>query len=157
MNISPMNQLRTTTVLSRLAFAMGIVGLLVISQFACAQVPVGHQHAVLMQKKLTATQEIVAGIAFENFDELAKQAQLLSLLSHEAGWNVIQTPEYIRLSDAFRGSTAQLKRAAEVKNLDAIGLAYIKISISCIDCHRHAKEELAKIGQRPAAEPTPRR
>lgn len=157
MNISVLNQLLRATVLSPLVLALGIVSLLGISGLACAQVPVGRQHAVLMQRKLTSTQEIVAGIAFENFDDLAKQAQLLSLLSREAGWNVIQTPEYIRLSDAFRGSTAQLRKAAEAKNLDAVGLAYIKLSISCIDCHRHSKEELARIGERPAAEPTPRR
>ena len=114
---------------------------------ASAQVPVGQQHGVLMQKKLTSTQQVIAGIAREDYKELAKQAQKLTLLSHEAGWNVIQTPEYIRLSDAFRSSTAQLKKAAESQNMDAVGLAYIKLSISCIDCHRHAKEELSKIGQ----------
>ena len=114
---------------------------------ASAQVPVGQQHAVLMQKKLTSTQQVVAGIARGDFQQLAKEAQKLTLLSHEAGWNVIQTPEYIRLSDAFRSSTTQLKKAAESQNMDAVGLAYVKLSISCIDCHRHAKEELSKIGQ----------
>jgi hypothetical protein len=71
------------------------------------------------------------------------------LLSQEAGWNVIQTPEYLRLSEDFRNTTGQLKQAAMEKNLDAVGLAFVKLSISCIDCHRHTKSELSRIGQRP--------
>lgn len=113
------------------------------------QLPVATpQHGLIMQRKLESAQLALAGIAREDFAQVEKHAQLLSLLSREAGWNVIQTPEYIRLSNDFRGTAKQLQESAKEKNIDAVGLAYVKLTISCIDCHRHVKQELAKIGQR---------
>ena len=111
---------------------------------ACAEQPTtGRQHAVLMEKKLASAQEVFAGLARRNFPEIEKQSQMLMLLSHEAAWNIIQTQEYLRLSDAFRATTKQLQRAAEDHDSDAVGLAYIKLTISCIDCHRYSDEQQA--------------
>ena len=110
---------------------------------ARAEQPQGRQHAVLMEKKLTSAQEALAGLARRNFPEIEKQAQMLNLLSHEAAWNVIQTEEYLRLSDSFRSTTKQLERAARDQEADAVGLAYIKLTISCMDCHRYADEQQA--------------
>jgi hypothetical protein len=102
--------------------------------------PTGRQHAVLMEKKLASAQQVLAGLARGNFSEIEKQAQMLNLLSREAAWNIIQTKEYMRMSDSFRDTTTQLSRAAENRNADAVGLAFIKLTISCIDCHRYAAE-----------------
>ena len=102
-----------------------------------------------MERKLESTKKVLEGIAREDFAEIAKQAQVLTLLSHEAGWNVLQTPDYIRLSEDFRSTAGQMKKSAEDGNLDAVGLAYIKLSISCIDCHRYAKQE--RVGRRPVS------
>lgn len=114
---------------------------------ATVQIPlVTRDHEVLMEKKLVATQKVIAGIAHEDFVKIEKQAQLLRLLSQEAAWNVIQTPEYVRLSGHFRGTADQLMRAAKDRNIDAVGLAYVTLSVSCIDCHRHARKELSRIG-----------
>ena len=127
---------------------MFAITVLVSSASCLAQVPASPNHKLIMDNKLTAAQKVMAGIAREDFAEIRKQAQMLTLLSHEAGWNVVQTPEYIRLSGDFRGTTTQLKKAAEAENMDAVGLAFVKFSISCIECHRHAKEELARVGDR---------
>ena len=104
-------------------------------------------HTVLMEKKLVAAQKVIAGIAHEDYANIQKQAQLLRLMSDEAAWNVIQTPEYVRLSEHFRGTADQLIRAAKDRNMDAVGLAYVTLSISCIDCHRHARAELSRVGK----------
>lgn len=110
---------------------------------ARAEQPLDRQHAVLMEKKLTSAQEVLGGLARRNFPEIEKQAQMLNLLSHEAAWNVIQTEEYLRLSDSFRSTIKQLKRAAEDGESDAVALAYINLTISCIDCHRYAEAQRA--------------
>ena len=114
-----------------------------------AQYPVTPAHNTLMEKKLTSAQQVLAAIAREDHDSIAKQAQQLRLLSQEAAWNVLQTSEYIRLSEDFRNTTDQLQAAAKHENVDAVGLAFVKLSISCIDCHRHVKNEMARVGMVP--------
>ena len=47
-----------------------------------------------MRAKLKHSQEIVEGLALENFDQIAKNAQRLALLSHATNWQVFQTEEY---------------------------------------------------------------
>ncbi len=118
-----------------------------------AQVTATPEHAAIMERKLLSANRVLAGIAREDFKEIAQQAQRLRLLSQEAGWNVLQTPEYLRLSKDFRSTTEQLEEAAERNNIDAVGLAFIKLSIGCIDCHRYARKELPRVGQRPLALP----
>ncbi len=129
--------------------------LLVTSSWA--QVTATPEHAALMERKLLSANRVLAGIAREDFKEIATQAQRLRLLSQEAGWNVLQTPEYMRLSEDFRNTTLQLEKAAAGNNLDAVGLAFIKLSISCIDCHRHARQELPRVGRRASDPPSSER
>ena len=126
---------------------MSVVFVVALSQASDAQIPATPGHGALMERKLASAQQILAGIAREDFAEIEKQAQRLTLLSQEAGWNVIQTPEYKRLSEDFRSASGQVKRSAAEQNIDAVGLAYVKLGISCIECHRHAKEQLIRTGE----------
>lgn len=128
---------------------MACLGLALAGGEGLAQFPATPEHNTLMEKKLVSAQEVMAAIAREDFDGISKQSQQLRLLSQEAAWNVLQTSEYIRLSEDFRNTTDQLQTAAKHENLDAVGLAFIKLSISCIDCHRHVKNELSRVGRIP--------
>ena len=116
----------------------GTVGIVAPIAELVAQVSISAQHPALMERKLESAQGLLAGISKTDYELIAKEAQTLHLLSREAGWNAIQTPEYSQLSDSFRSTAAQLERAAKDQNMDAVGLAYIKLTISCIDCHRYA-------------------
>ncbi|MEM7315593.1 MAG: hypothetical protein AAF497_20835 [Planctomycetota bacterium] len=129
------------------ASVAGIFALMQVDQTAVAQVP-PIRHKDVMEQKLDAVNKVMEGIARSNFDTIAKQSQKLHLLSREAGWNVLATPTYLRLSEDFRATATQLQNAAEKKNLDAAGLAYVKLSISCIECHRYARKEMPRIGLR---------
>ena len=140
-------------ILQRRMSLAAVALLLMIVVVVTAQIPATPEHAALMERKLAAAQEVLGGLARENFSAVEDNAQLLTLLSQEAAWNVIQTPEYRRLSEEFRGAAKQLKQAAEQQNIDAVGLAYVKLSISCIECHRHAKEQLTKTGLLPPSGP----
>ena len=128
---------------------LAIVAVLVImTAVSRGQVPLATpEHGVLMEKKLKSAQRVLAGVSREDLADVAKQARILMLLSQEAGWNVIQTGEYRRLSEDFRNTARQLEETAKDKNSDAVGLAYVKLSISCIDCHRHVRAERSRVGQ----------
>ena len=127
-----------------------LAALVLLTAIGRGQVPLTTpEHAVLMEKKLKSAQRVLAGVARDDYADVAKQARTLMLLSQEAGWNVIQTGEYKRLSEDFRNTARQLEETAKDKNSDAVGLAYVKLSISCIDCHRHVRAERSRIGQHP--------
>ena len=55
------------------------------------------------------------------------------------GWNVIQTPEYQQRSDEFRRHARALTKAAQDKNLDGATLAYVQLTLACVECHKHVR------------------
>jgi hypothetical protein len=60
--------------------------------------------AVFMKAKLTHSQQVLKGLATEDFDLIAKSAQAMSLLCEDEIWMVLQTPEYRERSAEFRRS-----------------------------------------------------
>jgi len=106
---------------------------------ANAQDPVEENAAPFMHAKLKHSQKVLEGLATEDFSLIAKSAQSISLLSQAAQWRVIQTPEYVRRSADFRRDVDALKQAGSDKNLDRATLAYVKVTLSCIDCHKYVR------------------
>jgi cytochrome c556 len=92
-----------------------------------------------MHAKLAHSQSILEGLAVENYDQIAKSSQSLTLLSEEAGWNVLQTAEYARQSDLFRRHTKALTEAARKHNLDGATLAFVQVTLNCVECHKHVR------------------
>ena len=92
-----------------------------------------------MRAKLTHSQEVLEGLTTENYDQIAKHAQELSLLSQAASWNVLQTPEYKQRSLEFRRSADALTKAAKKKNLDGAALAYVDVTLKCVNCHKYVR------------------
>ena len=94
-----------------------------------------------MQRKLDDSRDIISGLATEDFDRISKSAQDLMLLSHEADWNVFQTPEYLHMSSEFRSSAQRLRDAANAGNLDGTTLGYFEVTLNCVRCHRYIRAE----------------
>jgi hypothetical protein len=92
-----------------------------------------------MRAKLTHSQEIVEGLALENFDQIMKNAQQLTLLSHATNWQVFQTEEYLLQSREFRRSTEALRDQAKKKNLEGAVLAYMDVTMKCVNCHKYIR------------------
>ena len=93
----------------------------------------------LMQAKLEHSKSLLEGLATGDFAQLEKSASALTLLSLETDWNVIQTGEYRRLSEDFRRSTKSLKEMATAKNLDGATLAYVGVTMKCVECHKYVR------------------
>jgi hypothetical protein len=92
-----------------------------------------------MRAKLSHSQSVLEGLTTQDFDKIAKGAQEMSLLSLASQWQVLQTPEYVRRSGEFRREAGAIKAAAEKKNLDGATLAYLKATLSCIECHQYVR------------------
>jgi len=92
-----------------------------------------------MRRKLTHSQKVLEGLVTEDFDAIAQHAQELSLLSQAANWQVLQTPDYLDHSTEFRRAADRLRDAARKKNLDGSALAYVDVTLSCVNCHKYVR------------------
>lgn len=92
-----------------------------------------------MQRKLDYSRSVVSGLATENFEEIAKAAQDLMVLSHESDWQVVTTPQYLKSSSDFRETVARLRDAGKKKNLDGATIAYFELTLSCVRCHKQLR------------------
>jgi cytochrome c556 len=115
--------------------------LLLVPAFVSAQEPqpVRLSRPEVMKQKLESSQKVLAALALEDFDAVAANAQRLSLLTLEASWHVLQTPEYRRESDEFRRTADLLTTAARNKNLDGATLAYMQATMKCVQCHKYLR------------------
>ena len=92
-----------------------------------------------MKQKLKHSTSIVEGLATDDLKMIGDAAEKLLLLSHEADWNALKTPTYLKMSDEFRSSVKRLRKNADDKNLDGATLAYFEVTINCIRCHKHVR------------------
>ncbi len=92
-----------------------------------------------MQLKLKHAQKVLEGVATEDFDMIAKNSQKMSLLAQDANWRVFQTPEYRHHSADFQRISDSLTKAAKDKNGDAAALAYVQLTMSCVNCHKYVR------------------
>jgi cytochrome c556 len=92
-----------------------------------------------MKLKLQASQKILEGLVREDYEAMAKNAGELKLLSLDASWQVFQTSEYVQQSLEFRRTAEALAAAAKKKNLDGAALAYVDVTMKCVNCHKYVR------------------
>jgi hypothetical protein len=93
----------------------------------------------IMKLKLDYSHYILNGIATENYGLIAANAEKLSKLSQAAAWRARQTSDYEVLSAEFRRNADALAKAAKDRNLDAASLAYVQMTLSCVNCHKYMR------------------
>lgn len=129
----------------RLAVAAGIVVLAVAAvtgsrPTADESTTRPDQVAVFMRAKLAHSQNVLEGLAIEDYDLIDKGAQELSLASEDASWQVLQTEDYARQSADFRRSCDSLRKAAKSRNLDGAALAWMEVTMKCVQCHKYVRD-----------------
>lgn len=92
-----------------------------------------------MQRKLDDSRNIISGLALEDYELISKSAQDLMVLSQEADWKVLTTPEYLKMSSEFRDAAQRLRDNATDKNVDGATLAYFEVTLSCVRCHKYVR------------------
>jgi hypothetical protein len=121
------------TLLVVFAFGLGLVAV------AFAQDAGGDKTKAIMQAKLEHSQALLRGLATEDFNDLERHSSALTVLSLETDWNVLQTAEYRRLSEDFRRSAKSLTKSAKDENLDGATLAYVGLTMKCVECHKYVR------------------
>ena len=94
---------------------------------------------VFMRAKLDHSQKVLEGLTTEDFEMISKSAAQMEVLSQEAAWQVLQTPEYRQQSLEFRRATKSLKSAADKEDLNGAALAYVDLTMKCVKCHQYVR------------------
>lgn len=92
-----------------------------------------------MRLKLEYAQKVLEGIALEDFELIAFNAEKLKAISQSAEWQHRKSAEYQRHTGDFTRQAEALVKAAERKNVDAATVAYFQLTVSCVGCHRHLR------------------
>ena len=94
-----------------------------------------------MKQKLTYSQEILNGLAKEDYEVITKNAMAMQGLN-KIEMFVRQKPEGYRTQlKTFQFSVNELVRNAEDKNLDGATLAFTQMTISCVNCHKEIRKQ----------------
>jgi hypothetical protein len=116
-------------------------GLLAAAVLAQESAPKADAVADFMRAKLGHSQHVLEGLSLEDYDLIARGAQELALASQASSWQVLQTEEYARQSGEFRRSCDSLRSAAKAKNLDGAALAWMEVTMKCIQCHKYVRDQ----------------
>jgi cytochrome c556 len=66
----------------------------------------------------------------------------LSAMTQEADWRAFENPDYEQNSATFRRQVDALVKSARNKNLDGATLAYVRMTMSCVDCHKFVRGKI---------------
>lgn len=102
-----------------------------------------------MREKLKHSQKLLEALALEDYFALTQESQKLRALTDKAKWQAFQNPDYDHFSAAFRRHVDALAKAAKEKDLDAATLAYVRVTMSCVDCHKFVRGKLIGSIERP--------
>ncbi|MFO0948210.1 MAG: hypothetical protein U1D30_20190 [Planctomycetota bacterium] len=92
-----------------------------------------------MRQKLDHSQKVLEGITLEDYAAIERNSVALAALSQASTWQVLKTPEYVTYSAEFLQHANALTRAAREKNIDAATLAYVQLTLNCVNCHKHVR------------------
>ena len=99
----------------------------------------------VMRAKLEHAQQILGDVVTSNWSGLERHSQELRRTTEDPAWAVLTTPEYVRQTAAFLRASDDLLDAAKRRDLEAAPLAYVSLTMSCVQCHRYvARTRLAR-------------
>ena len=91
----------------------------------------------LMRQKLEQSQGMLAAVVTSNWADLERRSEALIRITNDPAWVVLNAPEYAKQSQAFLHATQELVDAAKRRDLEAAPLAYVSLTLSCVQCHRY--------------------
>lgn len=93
-----------------------------------------------MQKKMDYSTHILGGLANQDFAAIAENAKAMKNLNQIERWVRGNKPGYRTQLDLFKNANDQLIRMADDKNLDGAVLAYVQLTLSCVNCHKIVRD-----------------
>jgi cytochrome c556 len=110
------------------------VGLGWIGAWVLADAP--KHSSTVMRAKLQQAQAILEGLSNEDFKLIQDNAKKLSAVTELENWIHAKDKDYQHQLNVFRTANEEMFRQASEKNLDAATLAYMQMTLSCVQCHK---------------------
>lgn len=95
--------------------------------------------SIWMKKKLDYSQNILAGLATADFDQVAENAQAMQGLSKLEWFVRGQAPGYRTQLEIFQDANKEIIRQAQQDNLEGATLAFTQLTLSCVNCHKQLR------------------
>jgi hypothetical protein len=95
-----------------------------------------------MRQKLEFAKDVLEGLSLEQYAPIERSAKALKKLSEAAEWEVPTIPnatDYIAQTTEFQRSCDDLQKQAKARNIDGATLAYLKLTMTCVQCHKFVR------------------
>ena len=93
-----------------------------------------------MRKKIELSTEIMVGLAQSELDAVATHGQTMKNLTKIERWaRRTDTKEYRKQLTYFTRANAELIRHAQEDDLDGAAVAFSKMTLSCVNCHKQLR------------------
>jgi cytochrome c556 len=92
-----------------------------------------------MRQKLMISKDVLEGLVLEQFTSIEKNARALKRLSEAAEWEIPSIPrdsDFALFTSAFQRNADELVKQAKEHNIDGATLAYLKLTMNCVECHK---------------------
>jgi hypothetical protein len=107
-----------------------------------AEPPEKRTRSEFMRQKLEFAKNVLEGLSLEQYSLIEKNAKALKVLSEAAEWEVPTIPnatDYVALTSEFQRHANDLAKSARQANIDGATLAYVKLTMSCVQCHKFVR------------------
>jgi len=97
---------------------------------------------VFMRQKLEFSKQVLEGLTIENYETINKNAKALRRLSQASEWEVPTIPnatDYVTFTAEFQRLCEELALKSKEKNIDGATLAYLRLTMSCVNCHKYVR------------------
>lgn len=94
----------------------------------------------MMEDKLETSKKLLGAVAQNNFAKAETNAEELSRISIELGKKFPKNEPFQEFGKEYRNELQGLLKAARKQNTEGMTLAYVKVTMSCFNCHTYVRE-----------------
>lgn len=94
----------------------------------------------MMEDKLETSKKLLGAVAQNDFAKAETNAEELSRISIELAKKFPKNEQFQEFGKEYRNELQGLLKAARKQNTEAMSLAYVKVTLSCFNCHTYVRE-----------------
>ena len=101
-------------------------------------------HQLLMRDKLVYSNKALEGLSMADFSKIAEAGNMLGVIARAAAMQNNPKEPYLQMNKNFQEQARDLERHAKEKNLDAASMDYMRITLTCVQCHNYIRDRRTK-------------
>lgn len=94
----------------------------------------------MMEEKLEVSKRLLGAVAQNNFAKAEANAEELTRISIELGKRYPKNEQFQEFGKEYRNELQGLLKAVRKQNTEGMTFAYVKVTMSCFNCHTYVRE-----------------